>query len=79
MKQLIPWLTSAATLWGMYLVGNKNWWGWIVGLFNQVLWIILAVVFHTWGLLPLSACLIVLYARNLTRWRLSAALTENEP
>ena len=69
MKQLIPWATSAVTLLGMYLVGNKNWWGWIVGLVNQVLWIALALAFATWGLLPLSACLIVLYARNLWLWR----------
>lgn len=68
-KQLIPWLTSAVTLWGLYAVGNKRWWGWLIGLGNQVLWVTLAVLYATWGLLPLTAALIVLYTRNLVKWR----------
>ncbi len=69
MKQAIPWMTSAVTLYAMWVIGNKKWWGWLVGLGNQVLWVALAVVFKTWGLLPLTACLIVLYTRNLLAWR----------
>lgn len=73
MKQAIPWLTSAVTLLAMYVIGNHKWYGWAIGLANQVLWVALAVAFATWGLLPLTACLIVLYTRNLIRWRKTPA------
>ncbi len=69
MKQLIPWATSAITLVGIHLQGRKSWVGWAVGLGNQALWIAMIVAFGTWGLAPLSAALIVMYTRNLLRWR----------
>ena len=43
MKQYIPWATSIVTLYGMYVVSKKLWWGWLVGLVNQALWITFAV------------------------------------
>ncbi len=69
MKQAIPWVTSAVTLWAMWAIGRRHWWGWAVGLGNQVLWVALAIVFKTWGLLPLTASLIVVYTKNLVVWR----------
>ena len=68
MKQLLPLLLSILTIIGMWLIGNKNYWGWIVGLVNQTLWITFAIVFKAWGLLPLTLVLIVVYTRNLTKW-----------
>jgi len=68
-KAVFPWLLSAGTLGNMWLVGNKNKLGWVVGLANQALWITFIVLFSAWGLLPLALALIVLYTRNLVRWR----------
>lgn len=68
-RTLIPWATSAGTLLGMWLIGQKKSIGWIVGLVNQVLWITFAVMFEAWGLLPLSLALIVIYTRALLAWR----------
>lgn len=69
MKQTIPWVTSAVTLYAMWAIGQRRWWGWAVGLGNQVMWVALAVAFRTWGLLPLTGALIVVYTRNLLRWK----------
>ncbi len=69
MKALLPWATSAGTLLGMWLVGQKRSIGWAIGLANQVLWVTFAVVFQAWGLLPLTLALIVIYTRALLRWR----------
>jgi hypothetical protein len=68
-RQAVPWLTSVFTLWAMWLLAKKRWQGWVVGLFNQVLWVATAVLFRTWGLLPLTAALIVVYIRGLVDWR----------
>ena len=74
MKQTIPWITSAVTLYSMFLLGHKKWYGWLIGLANQSLWLTTIFMFKEWGLLPLTACLIVLYAHNLRRWRREAEL-----
>lgn len=68
MRQIIPLLLSLFTLLGMWLAGNKDRRAWVVGLFNQFLWITFAVMFEAWGLLPLSLALVIVYARNLIRW-----------
>lgn len=72
MRQAIPFLTSAGTLWAMWEIGNKRARGWVIGLCNQALWIATSVAFGTWGLLPLTAVLTVVYTRNLRRWRAEA-------
>lgn len=74
LKQMIPWATSIVTLYAMYVIGKKRWWGWLIGLCNQVLWVTLAVAFKTWGLLPLTVALIVLYTKNLLGWRADEAI-----
>lgn len=69
MKQLLPLLLSILTIIGMWLIGNKNRLGWVVGLINQGLWITFAIVFQAWGLLPLTLVLIFVYTRNLYKWK----------
>lgn len=75
MRQIIPLLTSAVTIFGMWLAGNKDPRAWIVGLANQSLWLLFIFVFHAWGLLPLAAALIMTYSRNLRKWRAETAPT----
>lgn len=33
-RQAVPWATSAVTLWAMWLLSQKRWQGWAVGLAN---------------------------------------------
>ncbi len=69
MKQLIPFALSFLTIFAMWLIGNKDWRGWVVGLGNQVLWLAFIVTFRAWGLLILLVCLVGVYTRNLLLWR----------
>ena len=68
-RTLLPWATSAGTLLGMWLVGQKKSVGWVVGLVNQALWVTFSIMFEAWGLLPLTAALIVVYSKALIQWR----------
>ena len=68
-------LTSLVTLFGMWLVGRKDWRGWAVGLANQLLWLVLIIQTRAWGLLLLTASLSFLYARSLIAWRRDARLS----
>lgn len=69
MRQGIALATSALTLYGMWLAGSHRWQGWLVGLVNQVLWFAFIVAFGAWGLLPLNLALVVIYSRNIVKWR----------
>ena len=69
MRQILPLLLSAITIYGMWLAGEKRSAGWAVGLANQAPWLAFIIVFEAWGLLPLTVALIVTYSRNLLRWR----------
>lgn len=64
---------STLTIYMTFLQGNKNAFGWVVGLFNQFLWLTFAIYTETWGLLPLNAALWILYIRNLRKWRIDSA------
>lgn len=69
MRLAISLLTSAGTLWGMWAAGGKKSYAWVIGLANQVVWLAFIVAFQSWGLLPLSAALVVVYSRNHLRWK----------
>lgn len=70
-KDHLPWLISAISIYVMWQVGNKNPRGWIIGLCNQVLWFLWQYEGRVWGLMPLWAVMCFIYARNYLRWRRS--------
>lgn len=67
-KIAVQLLTSSVTLLGMWAAGSKKPWAWLVGLGNQSLWLVVIVTTGAWGLLPLTAALVVVYTRNHLRW-----------
>ncbi len=69
MRQLLPLVTGLVTIAGMWLAGSKKSAAWILGLANQALWLAFIVVFAAWGLLPLNFALVIVYSRNLMKWR----------
>lgn len=64
----LPWLLSAITIYMTILAGNKTQWAWAIGLANQVLWLTWIISAQAWGLLPMTAALTVVYARNHLKW-----------
>lgn len=67
----LPWLLSAITIWMTLLAGNKHKSAWVVGLINQALWLVWIIASETWGLLPLTVALSIVYIRNYVKWRAS--------
>ena len=58
-------IISLVTLW---LIGNKNKAGFILGLLNQVLWIWYALMLKQYGLLVGVIAYAAIYIRNLIKW-----------
>lgn len=71
-QQLVFWMPfglSAITIWMTLLAGNLHRNAWLVGLVNQLLWLVWICLSATWGLIPLNLCLWIVYWRNHRRWR----------
>lgn len=58
--------TSAIMLW---LMGNKTRWGPIVGIGNQILWVVYVLLTSQWGLLPGVVMYLFIHVRNLYKWQ----------
>lgn len=71
-RDYLPWLLSAITIWMTLLAGNIHRSAWLVGLFGQLLWLVWIVATGTWGLIPLNIALWIVYARNPMKWRREA-------
>ena len=67
-RDYLPWLLSAITIYMTLLAGNKHPKAWLWGLLNQALWLVWIVAMQAWGLIPLNLALWVLYARNHLKW-----------
>lgn len=74
----MDWITGLLTIWAMELVARKNWRGWLVGIFNQSLWLWLIFERKLWGLFPLTVVLSWRYAAALLRWRRETASEDVE-
>jgi len=53
----------------MWAAGSLKPWAWLLGLGNQVIWLLFIVSFEAWGLLPLTVGLTGMFLRNHLRWQ----------
>lgn len=63
------WFAAAVSVLGLWLSGLNPRIGWIYGLTSQAVWIAYGAETHQPGMLALSGAFLVLYSRNLWRWR----------
>jgi hypothetical protein len=68
-RDYLPWLMSAITIWMTLQAGNKHPHAWLWGLLNQALWLAWIVTIGAWGLLPMNLALWIVYGRNHLKWR----------
>jgi hypothetical protein len=69
MQQAWPWILSAASLFGFWIVGKKRRSGWMVSLCVEVLWAVWSVLYREWGFLASVFPFAALYIRNWWLWR----------
>ena len=62
------YLLTAVGIFGIYLAGRKNLYGWAVGLGAQILWIAYAVSTEQWGFIVSAFAYGSVYAKNWSRW-----------
>lgn len=62
-------ILAAVGIAGLYVAGRKLWWGWLIGLGAQVLWVAYAVATRQWGFIASALAYSVVYGRNALAWR----------
>lgn len=69
---MIPWEWSAfltiVGVTGMYFVGQKKRFGFLINLVNQVFWLTYAIVTQQWGFIPASLLWGIVFFRNYVAW-----------
>lgn len=69
---------AAVGIYGIYLAGSKNIWGWAVSFAAQLLWIIFALVTAQYGFILSALVYGWVYARNYIRWKRERDMTKSD-
>lgn len=67
-KEILPWMLSCITIYMTVLAGNKHPKAWLVGLGNQLLWLVWIIGTKSWGFLPMNCAFWIVYYRNHVKW-----------
>jgi hypothetical protein len=63
------WVLGTVGVAGIYFVGRKTIWGWIVLLANEVLWITYALLTKQYGFIFSAIAYGIVYVKSFLHWR----------
>jgi hypothetical protein len=69
MPEYWSWLLAVLGVSGMYFVGKKTVWGWLVLLANEVIWVVYAVVTQQYGFIVMAIAYAIVYIKSYLEWR----------
>jgi hypothetical protein len=65
----MPYVLSVVGVAGMLAIGRDRWWGWLVALVNECLWVGYALVTRQYGFILGAAVYGTVNAYNAKRWK----------
>lgn len=65
----MSWVLSLVGITGLVAVGRHKWWGFAIGLGNEVLWVYFAITRQEYGLILGAAMYGAVNVMNMIRWR----------
>jgi hypothetical protein len=69
MTQYWSWVLAAVGVTGIYFVGRKTIWGWLVLLINECIWIAYALATDQYGFIFMATAYSIVYIRSYLLWR----------
>ena len=72
MALILQLITSSITLWSVRMAGKGDQRFNYLGLFNQLLWVIVILNSKTYGILLLTAAMTWQYSMNIRNWKRGA-------
>lgn len=58
------WILGTVGITGLLIAGRRVWWGWLITLVNEVLWISYAIATKQYGFIFMAICYATVYLRN---------------
>ena len=69
MSQLWSWAISVLGLSAFWIAGSGKKWGWLVGIAQEIVFVIYSVIFRQWGFLVSAFIFMGVFGRNYLRAR----------
>jgi hypothetical protein len=69
MDQYWSWLLAAVGVTGIYFVGRKTIWGWLVLVVNECIWIMYALATKQYGFIAMATAYTLVYIKSYRQWR----------
>ncbi len=63
------WVLGTLGVTGLLIAGNRVWWGWLINLVNEILWIVYAIRTKQYGFILMAIAYAAVYARNAKNTR----------
>jgi hypothetical protein len=72
MNQYWSWILVAIGVTGIFFVGRKTIWGWLILCVNECLWIVYAVMTDQYGFIVGAIIYGIVYVKSFLHWRQDA-------
>jgi nicotinamide riboside transporter PnuC len=66
---MMPYVLSVIGVAGMLAIGAGRWWGWLIALVNECLWLVFAVLTKQYGFIIGAAVYGTVNTYNAFRWK----------
>ncbi len=63
------WILAAIGVTGIYFVGKKTIWGWLVLCINECLWIIYGTTTKQYGFIVAAVAYGIVYVKSFIQWQ----------
>jgi hypothetical protein len=63
------WVLALVGVTGIFLVGRKTIWGWLILYVNEVLWIFYALATDQYGFIFMAVTYAAVYIKSFLHWR----------
>lgn len=65
----IDWLATACGLTGVFLLGNKNKYGFLIFMMASASWVTFGVIVASWAVVLGSSIFFIMHLRGFIKWR----------
>jgi hypothetical protein len=62
------WVLAIVGCIGIFFVGRKTVWGWLILMLNESLWVIYACTSHQYGFILASVGYVTIYVKSYREW-----------
>jgi hypothetical protein len=63
------WVLAILGITGIFLVGRKTIWGWLVLCANEILWVTYALVTKQYGFIAMAVAYVLVYLKSFLHWK----------